>query len=107
MILLKEAILKARALERKFNEKLADRREKWDGKTLLIDLMEEVGELSNAVLVAEGAKSEKRRKAELGDSFADVLLAVILLADAYGVDIEKEYGAALEQINSRIDAGKF
>jgi len=49
----------------------------------MIDLMEEVGELSNAILVQEKFKSEKRKKADLKDSVADVLFDLILIANYY------------------------
>lgn len=104
---MKEALSKARALKRKFDEKIPRHEQEWDGKVLLIDLMEEVGELANAVLVEEGAKSEKVRKAQLGDSFGDILFALMLLADYYGVDLEKEFHAATDQISERLAAGKF
>ena len=48
-----------------------------------IDLVEEVGELANAILVTEKHKSKKCMRAEIADSFADILYDLIVLADLY------------------------
>lgn len=73
----------------------------------MIDLMEETGELANAILVKEGYKTTKRQKAELGDSLADILFDLILIADQYGLDLEKEYLTMLEKWKARAARGEF
>lgn len=83
---------------------------KWDGKTELVNLIEELGELANAVLIREGEKgekSEKRRRAELEDSFADVFLALAMLADKYDVDVEHAVLKALGEIEERQKRGEY
>jgi NTP pyrophosphatase (non-canonical NTP hydrolase) len=79
----------------------------WDAKTRFIDLVEEVGELANALLLEHGDKSEKRRRAELVDSVCDVLFDVLMLADAYGIDLDKEYPKVLEHLRQRAEKGGF
>ena len=71
---------------------------RWDLKTHYIDLVEEVGELGNAILVESGSKSKKRQRAELQDSFADVLFELILTADEAKVDLEKVLTHPLPQL---------
>jgi len=73
----------------------------------LLDLVEEVGELANAVLVEEGHKSEGRRKADLKDSVCDVLFDLVLLAEQYGIDLGEEYGKMLKELEERIKRGEF
>ncbi len=79
----------------------------WDAKTRFIDLVEEVGELANAIMLEHGDKAEKRRKAELIDSVCDTLFDLLMLADAYGIDLDKEYPKVLEQITNRVKDGGF
>jgi NTP pyrophosphatase (non-canonical NTP hydrolase) len=67
----------------------------------VINLLEEVGELANAVLVESGDKPEKRRRAQLRDSFADILFALSATADAFEVDLEKELLKTLKEIEDR------
>ena len=76
---------------------------KWDLKTHFIDLVEEVGELGNAVLIKTGSKSRKRQRAELKDSFADVLFELILMADEAGVDLEEVITQMLSELKVRQD----
>ena len=61
---------------------------KWDLKTYYVDLVEEVGELGNAVLIETGSKSRKRQRSELKDSFADIFFVLILMANKAGIDLE-------------------
>ncbi len=79
----------------------------WDKKTRFIDLVEEVGELANAILLEEGDKFETRRRAELIDSICDVLMDILLLAGDYGIDLDKEYSKVLEDIEKRNKKGEF
>lgn len=74
---------------------------KWDLKTHYIDLVEEVGELGNAILVESGDKSIKRKRAQLNDSFADVLFELIMMSDEAGVDLEQALSEMLTELKVR------
>lgn len=80
---------------------------KWDLKTHYIDLVEEVGELGNAILIESNDKSIKRKRAELSDSFADVLFELIMMADEAGVDLEKVLTNMLEELRVRQRNGDY
>ena len=84
-----------------------NRKRKWTPEVMLTDLAEEVGELSNAILVREGYKSVKRKKANLTDSLCDILFDIFMIADHYGVDLEKEYGKVLKELEARLKRGEF
>lgn len=79
----------------------------WSKEARLIDLMEEVGELSNAILVKEGYKNKKRAKAELEDSLCDVLYELLILSELYGINLEKEYTDMLKRLEKRIKQKEF
>ncbi|MBL7159724.1 hypothetical protein ISS85_04565 [Candidatus Microgenomates bacterium] len=72
-----------------------------------IDLVEEVGELANAILVTEKHKSKKCMRAEIADSFADILYDLIVLADLYELDLEEEIKAMLKRLEKRIKKKEF
>lgn len=74
---------------------------KWDLKTHYIDLVEEVGELGNAILVESGSKSGKRKRADLKDSFADVLFELIMMANEAGVNLEEVLTKMLTELRVR------
>ena len=71
------------------------------------DLVEETGELANAIQVKEGWKTKNRAKADLVNSVCDVLYSILLIADHYDIDLEVEYRAVLEEIDTRRKEGDF
>lgn len=101
-------------MSKTFQQIIAETREagkrfpnQWDLKTHYIDLVEEVGELGNAVLVESGNKSEKRRRAELKDSFADVLFELILMADEANIDLEEVLTTMLKELKVRQENNEY
>ncbi|GAI26667.1 unnamed protein product, partial [marine sediment metagenome] len=61
----------------------------------------------NTILVREGYKGKKRAKADLADSIVDILFDLILLADIYKIDIDKEYFKMIENIVQRQKEKEF
>ncbi|HEY4694744.1 MAG TPA: MazG nucleotide pyrophosphohydrolase domain-containing protein [Candidatus Nanoarchaeia archaeon] len=79
----------------------------WGPYQRMGDLVEEVGELANAIQVKEGWKTEKRAKSELIDSVCDVLFSVFGLSALYDIDLDTEYPKVLEHIDNRRKKGEF
>ncbi|MDP2671260.1 MAG: MazG nucleotide pyrophosphohydrolase domain-containing protein [bacterium] len=79
----------------------------WEIYQRFNDLVEEVGELANAIQVKEGWKSPKRSKADLTDSVCDVLYSIFCVAAIYNLDLEEEYPKVLAQIEERRKNGDF
>lgn len=79
----------------------------WSPEVRALDLVEEVGELCNAILIKEGHKGKKRAKAELVDSLVDILFDLILLADIYKIDLDKSYLEMIENIIRRQKEKEF
>ena len=80
---------------------------KWTTHHRFAELVEEVGELANAIQTTEGYKSNKRKKSEVVDSICDILYEVLIMASMYDVDLDKEYPKVLKQLEKRIKAGEF
>lgn len=80
---------------------------KWTIHTRFVELVEEVGELANAIQTEEGYKSKKRKKSEVTNSVCDVLFEIMMIADYYSIDLDKEYPAVLTEIDKRNDNGDF
>lgn len=75
-------------------------------KNRFIDLVEEVGELANAMLLNDGVKPNKYKtesKEEIADAMADILYNLVLLADHYDIDLEEEYAKMLKHLKKRQD----
>jgi NTP pyrophosphatase (non-canonical NTP hydrolase) len=72
----------------------------WNAEGTLIELVKQVGELSKLVMVYEGYYYSDRgkensqyesNKEKIGDELADILFAIIRLADFYDIDLEKAH----------------
>ncbi len=79
----------------------------WKVEVRTLDLVEEIGELCNAILIKEGHKGKKRAKADLADSLVDILFDLVLLADIYKVDLNKEYSKMIREIIKRQKEKEF
>lgn len=101
---LKNLTQKSKKIAQKFPKKF-----QWRGKERLIDLVEEVGELANAILVYEKNKPKRVlfRGNSIADALCDILFDLLLLADYYGVNLEKEYQKMLKRLEARIKKGEF
>jgi NTP pyrophosphatase (non-canonical NTP hydrolase) len=81
--------------------------ENWTIHTRFVELVEEVGELANAIQTEEGFKSKKRKKSDVTNSVCDILFELMMIADHYNIDLDKEYPAVLEEIDERNRNGDF
>jgi NTP pyrophosphatase (non-canonical NTP hydrolase) len=72
-------------------------------KELMIDLMEEVGELAKAISRKEirGEKPEHSIESELVDIFLDILW----LANHYGIELDREFRKSMERWKKRFGVG--
>lgn len=78
----------------------------------LLDAVEEMGELAQAVLITEKVKTttdpaKQRTVDDIADSICDVMYNLILLAQDYQIDLPKEYQHMLSQLKTRLAAGEF
>lgn len=82
-------------------------KKKWKAHNNFAAMVEEVGELANAIQVKEGFKSKKRKKAEIVDSICDILYELFRIAKWYKIDLDKGYPLVLKQIDKRRLNGEF
>lgn len=78
----------------------------------LLDVMEEAGELAQAVLIVEGIKTtndplKKRTVEDISDAISDILFALIHLSDDYHRNLITDYDAMLTRLEHRLDQGEF
>ena len=71
----------------------------------LLDLVSEVGEAAKAILKeTDYGRTEFQPNAEWAGELGDTLFALICLANATGVDLEKALDQVLEKYRDRLDA---
>lgn len=83
------------------------RNKNWTIHTRFVELVEEVGELANAIQTEEGFKSKKRKKSDVTNSICDILFEIMMIADYYKIDLNKEYPEVLKEIDERNKNGDF
>jgi NTP pyrophosphatase (non-canonical NTP hydrolase) len=84
----------------------------FDKRDVMLDLVEEVGELAQALLMVEGRKHtsdpiKQRSVRDIANGISDILFDLMMLASKYDLDIGVEYLKVLNEIESRIKAGEF
>jgi NTP pyrophosphatase (non-canonical NTP hydrolase) len=85
---------------RKINDKLDVARGKgWTPFVIVTDLLEEAGEVASVVKGLEGYKPPEKPKTKemLAEELSDLLYAIFVLAEHYGVNLEETY---LEHVNN-------
>lgn len=79
----------------------------WGPEEFMLDLVEEIGELSNALLVERGHKFKNRQKSDLEDAFFDVLFDIFLLADLLSIDLDKVFDEKIKEFEEKVISGEF
>lgn len=69
---------------------------KWNIETRLVNLMEEVGELSHDVLVVEGKKNDALKAKDMGLNLTNLLYEILLIADKYSVSMDDSWEEFLQ-----------
>ncbi len=77
-----------------------------------MDMVEEVGELAQAMLIVDKRKTtndptKQKSIEDIADALADVLINVFMLAEAYKIDLPQEYSEMLNRLQKRVDNGEF
>jgi NTP pyrophosphatase (non-canonical NTP hydrolase) len=67
----------------------------------LLYLMEEMGEVAEAIRKTNGAKERINKKVSIGSEMADLLVCLITLANTFNVDIEAEVTEFQQRMKKR------
>jgi NTP pyrophosphatase (non-canonical NTP hydrolase) len=94
-----------RALEIKvlYDELNDDKRGRtWTNEEFTLGFVGDVGDLAKLVMAQEGAREMPGGRAALGHELADCLWSVLILADAYGIDVADEFARAMNELSASI-----
>ena len=97
---------------RELNVLFEDRSKKLSKEERFMDLVEEVGELAQAMLIVDRRKltsdpKKQKTSEDIADALCVVLFDLILLADDYELDLEQEYRQTLKRMRERLEEGEF
>lgn len=99
--------IKKRALEVRKQYEVLEEREygrRWTKEELAMGLVGDVGDLMKLIAAKEGVRSAKDVDSKLGHELSDILWSIIVLAEKYGVDLEKEFSRTMDYLEKRIKA---
>lgn len=72
-----------------------------DAYRLVTELVEEVGEVAEAVKAEERVAGKEKHEGKIGSELADVLFSVCVLSERYGTDLEKDFQKVVDGISRR------
>lgn len=76
----------------------------WSGAELAQGFVGDVGDLMKLVMAKEGRRPGRRVDAALAHELADCLWSVVVLADAYSIDLEKSFVRTMAELERRLTA---
>jgi len=76
----------------------------WNGKEFMMGFVGDVGDLTKLVMAKENLRHIDDVDTRLAHELSDCLWCVFVLAQQYGVDIEKEFLKTMDQLDQRIAA---
>lgn len=97
--------LTARALEvhRRFHETAAARGSRpWTREEIMQGFVGDVGDLMKLIMAKAGARPTADLDRQLAHELSDCLWSVLVLAELYGVDLEKEFFATMRDIEAKL-----
>ncbi len=71
----------------------------------LLYILEELGEVAEAIRKTGGAKARKDIKVNLGSELADLIISITTLSNSFDVDLEKEINLFQVRLAQRHKAG--
>jgi NTP pyrophosphatase (non-canonical NTP hydrolase) len=97
--------LQARAIEIQqlyfmLNEQEHGRR--WSTEETMLGFVGDVGDLARLVMAAEGVRDMPGGRAALAHELADCLWSILVLANAYQIDLETAFNTTMDQLRQSI-----
>jgi NTP pyrophosphatase (non-canonical NTP hydrolase) len=74
----------------------------WRGEDLALGFVGDVGDLVKLVQAKEGVRAADDVDERLAHELADCLWSVLVLADRYGVDLERAFGRTMDELEARM-----
>lgn len=100
--------LSLKEFQEKINNWILNHGGYWPPLSMFSALVEEVGELAKEVNYLEGFKPKKSDEnvSKIGEELADVIFAILCVANYYKIDISDELGLVIKKYTKR-DSKRF
>jgi NTP pyrophosphatase (non-canonical NTP hydrolase) len=78
----------------------------WTNKDLTMGFLVDVGELTEIIMAKEGVRDLEDIDKKLAHEISDCLWCIFVLADKYNLNLEEEFLATMNELDSRLDKGQ-
>jgi NTP pyrophosphatase (non-canonical NTP hydrolase) len=78
----------------------------WTREEFMLGFMGDVGDLAKHVGAAEGVRDRPSGRNPLGHELADCLWSVLVLANAYDVDLATEFNTTMDELETALGAAQ-
>jgi len=96
---------KARAVRQQYAERERERYGRsWTEQELALGFVGDVGDLIKLVQAASGVREVPDARAKLEHELADCLWSVLVLSDAYGIDLEQAFFRTMDELERHLRA---
>lgn len=100
---IKKIISKAKLIRKKYSEfEKKKYNRSWNNIEIMQGFVGDVGDLSKLIMAKEGARKTNNVDEKLAHEFADCLFSIIILADIYGIDIEKAFFKTMNELEKKL-----
>ena len=97
-------LYRAEEIRQKYDEQaVKNGRAAWQAKDYALGFVTDVGDLMKLVLAKENVREVDDIDAKLKHELSDCLWSILILANQYDIDLEKEFGNAMADIERKID----
>lgn len=93
-----QMLSKARVVRAKYVQIERKRGQEWTGLNLAEGFVTDVGELMKLIMAKEGLREAENVDQKLSHELADCLWSLIVIADKYGVDLEKAFERTMNEL---------
>jgi NTP pyrophosphatase (non-canonical NTP hydrolase) len=83
---------------------LKQRARTWTNEEFMLGFVGDVGDLTKLVMAQEGAREIPGGLAALGHELADCLWSVLILSNAYGIDLAGEFQRTMSMLTTHIQS---
>ncbi len=104
---LQELSQKAVEIKKRYSKMEMDKFGKeWTNAQVMQGFVGDVGDLMKLVMAKEGIREVEDVDNKLAHELADCLYSVFVLADRYGIDIEKSFLNTMDELDKRLEGYK-
>ncbi len=74
----------------------------WNKEEIALGFVGDVGDLAKLVSAKEGVRETQEVDTKMAHELSDCLWSILILADKYGIDLEKNFLGTMDELDNRL-----